>query len=109
MRLAPVSIRWSHDPAAVIEQAAASSRPTHPASRPVDACKVLAAMTAALIRGEPREAVLSAEFWQAGTLHPAVEAVALATLKDQQSSTTTTIWPFSTRSFRARPPPGPPP
>lgn len=76
MRLAPVSIRWSHDPAAVIEQAAASSRPTHPASRPVDACKVLAAMTAALIRGEPREAVLSAEFWQAGPLHPAVEAVA---------------------------------
>lgn len=76
MRLAPVAIRWAHDPAAVIEQAAASSRPTHPASRPVDACKVLAAMTAAFIRGKPREAVLSAEFWQAGPLHPAVEAVA---------------------------------
>ncbi len=76
MRLAPVAIRWSHDPAAVIEQAAASSRPTHPASRPVDACKVLAAMTAALIRGEPREAVFAPGFWQAGPLHSAVEAVA---------------------------------
>jgi len=76
MRLAPVSIRWAHDPAAVVEQAAASSRPTHAARRPVDACKVLAAMTAALIRGAAAEEVFDPGFWSQGELHEAVAAVA---------------------------------
>lgn len=76
MRLAPVSIRWAHDPATVVEQAAASSRPTHPARRPVDACRVLAAMTAALIRGEPAEKVFDPEFWTQGDLQEAVATVA---------------------------------
>jgi ADP-ribosyl-[dinitrogen reductase] hydrolase len=76
MRLAPVSIRWCHDPAAVVEMAAASSRPTHPATRPVDACRVLAAMTSALIRGESWEQVSDPGFWTHGPLHPEVESVA---------------------------------
>lgn len=76
MRLAPVAIRWFHDPEAAVEQAAASSRPTHPARRPVDACRVLAAMTAALVRGEPADTVFAPEFWIHGRLHEAVEAVA---------------------------------
>jgi len=76
MRLAPVSIRWSHAADDVVAFAAASSRPTHPAARPVDACKVLAAMTAALIRGESWEDVSDAGFWTQGPLHPEVEAVA---------------------------------
>ena len=76
MRLAPVAIRWFHDPEAAVEQAAASSRPTHPARRPVDACRVLAAMTAALVRGEPADTVFAPEFWIHGQLHEAVEAVA---------------------------------
>jgi ADP-ribosyl-[dinitrogen reductase] hydrolase len=76
MRLAPVAIRWSHESAEVIEQAAASSRTTHAAERPVDACRLLAAMTAALIRGESADSVFSGDFWQHGPLHPAVEAIA---------------------------------
>jgi ADP-ribosyl-[dinitrogen reductase] hydrolase len=76
MRLAPVAIRWAHDSAAVVEQAAASSRTTHAARRPVDACKLLAAMTAALIRGEPTAAVFDPGFWSQGELHEAVAAVA---------------------------------
>ena len=76
MRLAPVAIRWGHDPAAVVEQAAASSRTTHASRRPVDACKLLAAMTAALIRGEPPAAVFDPGFWTQGDLHKAVAAVA---------------------------------
>jgi len=76
MRLAPVAIRWSHDPAAVVEQAAASSRTTHVARRPVDACKLLAAMTAALIRGVAAAAVFDPGFWSQGELHEAVAAVA---------------------------------
>ena len=76
MRLAPVAIRWSHDPEEVVAMAAASSRPTHPAARPVDACKVLAAMTAALIRGESWQTVSEPGFWTHGPLHTEVEAVA---------------------------------
>jgi ADP-ribosyl-[dinitrogen reductase] hydrolase len=76
MRLAPVAIRWTHDPAMVVEQAAASSRTTHAARRPVDACKLLAAMTAGLIRGEPLAAVFDPGFWTLGELHESVEAVA---------------------------------
>jgi len=72
MRLAPVSIRWFHDPATVTAMAAASSRPTHPAARPVDACRVLAAMTAALVRGEPWETVTAPGFWNQGPLHPQI-------------------------------------
>ncbi|MFM7107502.1 MAG: ADP-ribosylglycohydrolase family protein [Planctomycetaceae bacterium] len=76
MRLAPVAIRWSHDRDEVVAMAAASSRPTHAAARPVDACKVLAAMTAALIRGEPWDAVADPDFWKQGPLHEEVESVA---------------------------------
>lgn len=75
MRLAPVPIRWHHD----LEQAALvageSSRTTHAASRPVDACRVYAAMTAALIAGTTTEEVLDAGFWQLGPLDPRIEAV----------------------------------
>lgn len=83
MRLAPVSIRWSHAPDEVVEFAAASSRPTHAATRPVDACKVLAAMTAGLIRGESWDAVSSVDFWGQGPLHPEVEAVARGSWRDK--------------------------
>ncbi len=76
MRLAPVAIRWHADPAEAAERAAESSRSTHPAARPVDACRVLGAMTAALISGSQAEAVLAPEFWKWGLLHPEIEAVA---------------------------------
>jgi ADP-ribosyl-[dinitrogen reductase] hydrolase len=68
MRLAPVPIRWHADIEEAAERAAASSRTTHPAARPVDACRVYAAMTAALIQGQPLEEVLDPDFWQFGRL-----------------------------------------
>lgn len=76
MRLAPVPIRWHADPAEAAERSAESSRTTHAADRPVDACRVLGAMTAALVGGRPAGEVLAPDFWQWGPLHPAVEAVA---------------------------------
>jgi ADP-ribosylglycohydrolase len=76
MRLAPVSIRWFQEPATVIAMAAASSRPTHNATRPIDACRVLAAMTAALLRGETWEVVAPPAFWEQGDLHPEIAVVA---------------------------------
>jgi ADP-ribosylglycohydrolase/predicted protein tyrosine phosphatase len=84
MRLAPVAIRWHADPAEAAEQAAESSRSTHPATRPVDACRVLGAMTAALISGTPAQDVLNPAFWQWGPLHPEVEAVARGSWRTKQ-------------------------
>jgi len=75
MRLAPVPIRWHADVEEAAERAAESSRTTHPADRPVDACRVLGAMTAALVGGTPPEEVFDPDFWRWGPLHPAVEAV----------------------------------
>jgi ADP-ribosylglycohydrolase len=84
MRLAPVAIRWHGDPVAAAEQAAASSRPTHPAARPVDACRLLAALTAALIAGTSADEVLAPGFWHWGALHPAVATLAGGAWRDKE-------------------------
>lgn len=84
MRLAPVPIRWHADLDLTVMRAAESSRTTHGAPRPVDACRVLAAMVAALINGETRDVVLDATFWRWGPLDPAVQAVADGSWRDQE-------------------------
>lgn len=76
MRLAAVPIRWHTDTAEAAERSAESSRTTHSAQRPTDACRVLGAMLAALIQGSPADEVLDPGFWQLGALHPEVEQVA---------------------------------
>ena len=76
MRLAAVPIRWHADTADAAERSGESSRTTHPATRPTDACRVLGAMIAALIGGASAGEVLAPDFWQFGPLHPEVEAVA---------------------------------
>ena len=81
MRLAPVAIRWHVDPAEAAAMSAESSRSTHPATRPVDACRLLGAMVAALIGGTPAEEVLSPGFWRWGELHPEIAAVARGSWK----------------------------
>jgi ADP-ribosylglycohydrolase len=75
MRLAGVPIRWHADPDEAAAQSAMSSRSTHAARRPVDACRVLGAMTAALIGGGDAESVFRNDFWQWGPLDPAIAAV----------------------------------
>ena len=84
MRLAPVPIRWHADPGEAAERSAESSRTTHAADRPVDACRVLGAMTAALIGGEPAESVFDPSFWQWGDLHPEIEAIARGSWIDKE-------------------------
>ncbi len=79
MRLAPVPIRWAGDPATAAERAGESSRPTHAAARPVDACRLLGAMVSALIGGTAFDEVVDPGFWPTlgvGPLHPAVAEVA---------------------------------
>jgi ADP-ribosyl-[dinitrogen reductase] hydrolase len=84
MRLAPVPIRWHNDLGEAAERAGQSSRTTHPASRPVDACRVYAAMTAGLIQGRALDDVLDADFWQDGPLDPRVEAVIRGSWRNKQ-------------------------
>ena len=43
MRLAAVPIRWHADPAEAASRSGESSRTTHPAARPVDACRLMGA------------------------------------------------------------------
>lgn len=76
MRLAPVPIRWAGDPAAAAERSGESSRSTHAAVRPVDACRLLGAMVSALIGGAPFDEVGAPAFWRWGDLHPEVAAIA---------------------------------
>lgn len=76
MRLAGVPIRWHTSVQEAAEWSARSSMTTHPARMPVDACRVLGAMTAALIQGRPADEVLSGDFWQFGPLDDQVVAVA---------------------------------
>lgn len=76
MRLAAVPIRWHRDVAEAARRSGDSSRTTHGATRPVDTCRVMGAMIAALITGAPWHDVASADFWRYGDLHPAVDAVA---------------------------------
>lgn len=79
MRLAPVPIRWAGDPAGAAERSAESSRTTHAAARPVDACRLFGAMQTGLIGGAPFDEVVGPGFWRSnewGALHPAVAAIA---------------------------------
>jgi len=76
MRLAPAPIRWHTDIAEAADRSGESSRTTHPAARPSDACRVMGAMVAALIQGVPADDVLDPDFCSFGALHPEIEAVA---------------------------------
>lgn len=84
MRLAPVPIRWHADIEEAAERSAESSRTTHAADRPVDACRVLGAMTAALIGGTPWDEAADPGFWQWGELHPEIQAVARGSWIDKE-------------------------
>ena len=75
MRLAAVPIRWHGDVAEAAEGSGESSRSTHPADRPVDACRLMGAMIAAQIEGRSWAEVTDPGFF-AGDLHSAVAAVA---------------------------------
>lgn len=76
MRLAAVPIRWFADPAEAAHQSGESSRPTHNASAPVDACRLMGAMVAALIEGSTWADVTNLELWQNDSLNPSIDAIA---------------------------------
>lgn len=83
MRLGAVPIRWYNDPVTAAERAGETSRTTHAARRPVDACRLMGAMVSALIAGTSFDEVVAPTFWQWGELHPAVADIAAGTWKEK--------------------------
>jgi len=84
MRLASVPIRWHADPATAAERSGESSRTTHAAKRPVDACRLMGAMVSALIGGAAFEDVVAPSFWRWGHLHPAIADIAGGSWRTKQ-------------------------
>lgn len=58
MRLAPVAIRWFHDPVRAMAMARLQGATTHAAAEAVDACALLADILASAIAGAPKAAAL---------------------------------------------------
>jgi ADP-ribosyl-[dinitrogen reductase] hydrolase len=84
MRLAPVPLAYAFDLSVAAEQSGESSRTTHGATAAVDACRYLGLLIATAARGAEREAVLSEELWQKGTLVPEIEEIALGSFKRKE-------------------------
>ena len=84
MRLAPVPIRWHADLAEAAARSGESSTSTHAADRPVDACRLMGSMVAALIGGASWDEVAAPDFWQWGDLHPQVAAIAAGSWRDKE-------------------------
>lgn len=83
MRLGAVPIRWHGDPATAAEKSGESSRTTHPARRPVDACRLMGAMTSGLISGASFDEVTAPAFWRWGELHPAIADLTTGSWKEK--------------------------
>ena len=84
MRLAAVPIRWHGDTAIAGARSAESSRTTHAATRPVDACRLMGAMVSALIQGASFIDVTGPAFWRWGDLHPEVANIATGAWKQKE-------------------------
>ncbi len=84
MRLAAAPIRWHADPAEAAARSGESSRSTHAAARPVDACRLMGSMIAALIAGSTFDEVADPTFWQWGDLHPEVARIAAGSWRDKE-------------------------
>lgn len=84
MRLAPVAMRYADTPVEAIAFAADSSRTTHPARRPVDACRYLAALIVGAISGLSKETLLSADYWGSSDLHPEIAEIALGSFRSKE-------------------------
>lgn len=84
MRLAAVPIRWHADPAEAASRSAESSRTTHPAARPLDACRLLGATIAGLISGSTFDEVVAPTFWQWGDLDPEVAGIVAGSWRDKE-------------------------
>jgi ADP-ribosylglycohydrolase len=82
MRLAPVPLRYAHDPVEAVRLAGDGSRTTHAAREAVDACRYFAALLVGALNGASKEDLLSPRFapagvrWADAPLSPRIDAIA---------------------------------
>jgi ADP-ribosyl-[dinitrogen reductase] hydrolase len=84
MRLAPIPLFYSADIEEAIHYSAESSKTTHAAPRPVDACRYLGALIASAVNGRSKDELLAETFWQWGALDPEIEEIARGSFKRKQ-------------------------
>lgn len=84
MRLAPVPLAYAGDLEQAIDYSAQSSRTTHAAARPVDACRYLGALIAAVVQGAAKDELLDDAFWRWDRLDPQIEEIARGSYKRKQ-------------------------
>ena len=84
MRLAPVPIAWHRDAAVAAARSGESSRTTHAADRPVDACRAMGATVGALVAGTSWEEATAPGSWRRGELHPEVAAVVAGSFRGKE-------------------------
>ncbi len=84
MRLAPVPLAYAGRIEEAIDYSAQSSRTTHAAARPVDACCYLGGLIAAAVRGVAKDELLDDAFWRWGKLDPQIEEIARGSYKRKQ-------------------------
>jgi ADP-ribosyl-[dinitrogen reductase] hydrolase len=119
MRLAPIPLAFSYDPALAIEQAAVMSRTTHAAREAVDACRYYTGLTCLALAGADKDAICAplahpvSERWPDGELGPAIATIAAGSFKNNQppdirgtgyvvKSLEAALWAFwRTDNFRA--------
>lgn len=89
MRLAPVPIRYRHDPAQAIRFAADSSRTSHGAPQAIDACRYFAGLLVGALAGFAKDELLRPGFapagglWSADPLCEPVAAVAAGSFRQK--------------------------
>jgi ADP-ribosylglycohydrolase len=89
MRLAPVPLYFSADPARAIALSGESSKTTHGAKTCVDACRYFGALLLGAVRGRPKEEILAARYapvpdiWDRTPLCSEIDAVACGSFKDK--------------------------
>jgi ADP-ribosylglycohydrolase len=84
MRLAPVPLAYAGDVEQAINYSAESSRTTHAAPRPVDACRYLGALITAAVQGAAKDELLDEAFWRWGQLEPQIDEIAGGSFKRKQ-------------------------
>ena len=90
MRLAPVPMRYAHDPLAAIERSGESSRTTHGAPAAIDACRYFGGLIAGALNGVSKDDLLSSRcapisnHWHEHSLYPAIDAIACGSFKTKQ-------------------------
>ncbi len=75
MRLAPVPLYFAQDAGEAIRLAGESSRTTHGAAEPVDACRWFAQLLLRALYGEPKDSILEYA-WRGAPLAHRIEAIA---------------------------------